>query len=308
MLMTAIWGSYSTVAALNGGEWASVVIFFAGTLIVALGIGERMVRWRARDWPTAQATIHSASVTERSGKGHKWISRLDYSFAIVARRYTGRYSRTFNYEDDAREWIRNLEGRTVAVHYWPRWPALSVAGKGDIEVLLRSRLPAPPVPIQDEPEDGEISTIRMALTYLFMALAAIGFGLSLYVHLGSLIGRVLLPQSWFMAMHVGMFVPFLAVFLSSKNQRHRRKDADSVPGFLGTLMVALLVYVLGNFAWFMIYVATHRQTTPVIEWRGLSGHWMLFHFWAFVFLYLTARRRGSALRNGQSNVGSPSSS
>ncbi len=292
---------FSIAVGLNGKgqDWAGALILSVGTLLVVMGLWERLVRLRARSWPTAQAIIDAISLTEYSGKSRKWICKLDYSFLVLDKRYTGRYSRSFPYEDDAEKWISDLHDRTLTVHYWPRWPALSLTFDEDVELLLKLRPPDVPIGRLEEPAAVPVAHAKVLWSYAFMTLAVIGFLLSIYAHLGSLLSRVLLPQSWFLAMHVGAVLSFFpALLLSPKRGRRRRTDPAAIPGFLGGIMVAVLIYALGNFAWFMIQLALHHnEMTPVMEWRGFSGHWMLFYVWSFAFLYAATHPQGRLSRS-----------
>jgi len=287
------------MAAFSGDVVVAIVIFSIGSILVALGIWERLVRWRAKDWPATMASIDAVSISGPSGKGNKWQSRLDYAFTVLEKRYTGRYSQTFSFEEDAQEWIRDLRGKTVSVHYWPGWPALSVVEKNDIDELLRSRLPLPPDPVPGQASFQQMSPVKVILAYPLMIVAVLGFGLSFYVHVASIVGKAVLPESWFFPMHAAMFVPFFGALLLLPKKTARKKDSFAIPGSLGTLMIAILIYALGNFAWFMTYVATHGNSAPlIVQWRGFSGHWMLFHFWSFAFLYSVVRgRRKTAAPN-----------
>jgi hypothetical protein len=261
----------------------ALIILIAAVLL--LGIWQRILQSRARSWPVAQAIIDSAQIQKYSGKGgERWIARLDYSFQSPSGRRTGRYSRRFNYEDDAEDFVRDLQGKPLIVHYSPRWP-ISIAMNEDVEMLLQTRplqplaappsLPAAPVPL-----------IKKIIAYLMMPVALAGFLLSLYIHIAAWLGRVPLDDSWMMWLHVGMFVPFFtAMFLLPQKPRRRQEEKD-FRGLLGTAMIVILIYAIANFIIFMIYTASnHGHANRIWEWRGFSGHWMLFYFWSFGFLY-----------------------
>jgi hypothetical protein len=120
-----------------------------------------------------------------------------------------------------------------------------------------------------------------------MAVALAGFLLSLYIHIAAWLGRVPLDDSWIMWLHLGIFVPFFtALFLLPKKPRRRRDEKSFSLGFLGRAMIAILFYAIANFIIFMIHTASdHGHATRLWEWRGFSGHWMLFYFWSFGLLY-----------------------
>src|SRR6185437_12002881 len=125
---------------------AVVMVTFASVLLI-LGIWEKNLLFRARSWPIAQGTIDSAWVHEHKGKHHRWIARLDYSFPLQQRRYTGRYSKTFSYQNEADDFVRDLTGKSLRVHYSSRWPVFSAALKQDVEELLQTRPVAEPEPV-----------------------------------------------------------------------------------------------------------------------------------------------------------------
>jgi hypothetical protein len=262
---------------------SALVVLISAVLI--LGIWQRILQSRARSWPIAQAIIDSARVQKYSRKGERWIARVDYSFQIPSGRRTGRYSRRFNYEDDAEDFVRDLQGKPLIVHYSPRWP-ISIAREEEVQILLQSRPPQPPSAPPSLPP-APVLLIKKIIAYPMMPLALAGFVLSLYIHVAAWLGRLVLDDSWMMWLHVGMFVPFFtALLLSPKNPRRRRDLRDSSRGFLGTAMIVLLCYAVANFIVFVVYLASdHGHATRLWEWRGFSGHWMLFYFWSFAFLY-----------------------
>lgn len=267
-------------------NWGTVLVLAIVSAVVALRIWERAIRVRAHAWPVAQGVIDSASVQKSSSKRTRWVVRLNYSFAAFGMRYTGRYSRIFFYEDDAEECQRAFQGSSVLVHHSPRWPALSLMLDDDVDRLLQSRPPeAPPLPPEALQAVG-VPWLKKLLAYPLMAFAAAGFVLSLYVHIASWFGRIVLPESWFLLLHLGIFVVFVPALLLMPQQSKRRHGQNQMPALLGKLMTVTLVYALANFALFMVTTATqHNHPTPAVEWRGFSGHWMVFYLWSFAFLY-----------------------
>jgi hypothetical protein len=123
----------------------AIAILAVGTLLVLLGIAERIIRGRAVSWPVAEGKIDSAPIEEFKGKRHHWTVRLNYSFLVYGKRYTGRYSRRFDYEDGAQSWAHHLQGKTVLVRHSPKWAALSLILDDDLESVLN---PSPPEPAQ----------------------------------------------------------------------------------------------------------------------------------------------------------------
>lgn len=126
------------------------------------------------------------------------------------------------------------------------------------------------------------------LAYPFMLLGLSGFLVSLYVHIAAWFGQIVLPQSWLLGMHIGMFPPFFAsMFLAPRSLRLRRHvRSDQAGNFLNTAMMVVLFYALANFGLGMLILAFHHgQMPPVQQWKLFSGHWMLFYFWSFAILY-----------------------
>jgi len=261
-------------------------VFLCG--LIALGVWEKILFLLARGWPVAEATIDAAWIQEYSGKRRYWMARLDYSFLLRGRRYTGRYSREFSYEDDAEEFVRDLQGKPLLIHHSSRWPMLSMAFKDDVEALLLTRSPELPTdPGRAVPLSKPVPLYKKLLAYPLMLVALAGFLLSLYVHIATWLGQIVLPESWQLPLHAGMFVPFFAaIFIAPRAPRRRRNANSALEGFVGTAMAVVLVYAMANFVLFMVNTAlSHNHATHLQTWRGFSGHWMVFYFWSFGFLY-----------------------
>jgi hypothetical protein len=219
---------------------------------------------------------------------NNWMARLDYSFSVRERRYTGRYSRKLSYQDDAEEFIRDLQGKQLLIHHSPRWPVLSMAFQDDVEALLLTRTPEPPAdPGRVAPQPKPVPLPKKLLAYPLMLFALVGFLTSLYVHIGTWFGQILLPEVWQLRLHIGIFVPFLAAILLAPRKPRRRRDGGfALDGFVGAAMIVVFVYAMANFVLFLLNTAlNHSHATRLQEWRGFSGHWMLFYFWSFGFLY-----------------------
>jgi hypothetical protein len=271
-----------------------VILAVFVAVLAALGIWERVVRIHARSWPVAQAIIDSALIQKYSRKGERWIARLYYSFQVPNGQRTGRYSRKFNYEGDAEDFVRDLEGKPLLVHYSPRWP-ISVALDEDVEMLLQTRPAQPPPSASISMPPAPVSLFKKLIAYLMMPIALAGFLLSLYIHVAAWLGHIILDDSWMFWLHGAMFVPFFTALLLSPESSPRRKPVDNASQFLTKAMVAILIYALLNFTVFMVHMATsHGPDSQLWLWRGFSGHWMLFYFWSFSFLYDVVRPPNSA--------------
>jgi hypothetical protein len=138
-----------------------------------------------------------------------------------------------------------------------------------------------------------------------MWLAAAGFCASLLVHLLALLG---LPSPFGSAtwmLHLGVFVVWLPTVLVAQRLAKGAKQADlwkavlrGCPAWMRTG-----VYVLGGYAavTFVQFIAqttayARNEVPEIVEYRGFSGHWMIFYYVAAAALY-------SATRPG--NLGQP---
>jgi hypothetical protein len=102
-----------------------------------------------------------------------------------------------------------------------------------------------------------------------------------------------------MGLHVGIFVVWIpAVLVAQRLARgYERRDVwkavlRGLPVWLQTAGRLLFGYALVNFAVFLLFLAPNKgPATTLNEFRGFSGHWMLFYGAAFGILY-SARRVG----------------
>jgi hypothetical protein len=118
-----------------------------------------------------------------------------------------------------------------------------------------------------------------------MVVALAGFLLSLSVHVAAWFGQTVLPESSKLPLNAGMFVTFVAgILLSPRRLRRWRHSKDALDGFVGKAMIVLFIYAMANF---ILWTVTKNQghAAPPQDWRGFSGHLMLFYFWSFGFLY-----------------------
>jgi hypothetical protein len=100
--------------------------------------------------------------------------------------------------------VRDLQDKAVAVHSNPVKPSSSALLETDIEVLLQSRAPAPAA---DYPAGLNcVSDWIRPFLWLFVCFSAIGLFLSLWVHLGAVMGRRVAPGTFFWMLHAGIFV------------------------------------------------------------------------------------------------------
>jgi hypothetical protein len=268
-------------------------------------------RWlkqrRAASWPVAEGRIESVEITKPNfsftTKRGNYVAQLGYSYSIAGSTYSGQYKRQFPTEQEAEEFVRDLQGKPVAVHCNSNRPSRSALLESDIEVLLRNRAP--------NPTGGAPSTANSVpdwirpFLWFFVWLSAIGLVVSLWVHLGAVMGRRVAPEAFFWMLHVGIFVVwFPAVFVAQRLVGNvNRKDLWKIvlkdsPEWMRYMVYGFLAYAGANFLLFMAEAPSGGKgaSPPVADWRGFSGHWMAFYSAAFAILYSAARTEETRLR------------
>ena len=202
---------------------------------------------QAKSWPTTTGHITSAYVNEpkrflglelQSSRSRTYDATMEYSYILSGETFLGKYKRSFASEEKAEEFLRGLEGQTVPVQYHPSKPVRSALPEATIETLLHSR---PPAIALDDLKTSPLPAGKRVLFTLCAVLSLAGLILSLWVHIGALLGRRVAPEDFFWGLHMGIFVVFLpAVFLAQKsvgsaNRKDLRKVAtkalpDGMPG------------------------------------------------------------------------------
>lgn len=283
--------------------WPWVV--YVWILFLLIGSAKPMWRWlqrrRALGWPTVQGRIESVDVREKrsflisstpKGRTAAYVAELNYSYTIDGQYWSGQYVREFGGEDEAREFVRDLQGNPVDVAHNPHDPKRSTLSEGSLATLIAMR---PPAPGGGTPRP--VSTLPLWLKPLlwpFVLLAGIGLGISLWVHLGALGGKRIVPFTFFIMLHVGIFVVFIPAMLVAQRLvgNTGRKDFWKAvlrwaPDWMRYMVYGFLAYAIANFALFMIQVPPHGGSgnPPAIVWRGFSGHWMAGYSAAMAILY-----------------------
>jgi len=151
------------------------------------------LRQRASSWPTASGQIEYASVSEAKrffistaprGSSPTYVGELGYSYFVAGSTYAGRYKRELGSEEEALEFVRDLKGKPVAVQYHPSWSLRQAAAqRGDADTWLKL-----------DARRQRQSTWRWWL----LALSAVGLVLSLWVHLGAVMGRRVVTRGVFL--------------------------------------------------------------------------------------------------------------
>jgi hypothetical protein len=187
------------------------------------------------------------------------------------------------------------------VQYNSNHPARSVLLEATVETLLRNRPPLLNSGLAGSWKESLPNWLK-PLVGFFAFLALIGLLLSIWVHVGALFGRIVAPEYFFWGLHAGIFVVFFPAILVAQKRvgSTNRKDFWKVvtkgsPDGLRYLLYFFFAYAFVNFSVFMFKSpsgAAPNGQNPAIEWRGFSGHWMLFYCASFVIL-------SSALRSSR---------
>jgi hypothetical protein len=280
-------------------------VWLAFILITPLKfLWERVQRHRLGSWPVTMGQINDASVGKADywasagwGKRARYKAVLLYSYSWGGASYSGSFKRFFESEHEALQFIHDLKGKPVSVHYNPNKPSASGLCDDSIDVLLGTRAPQQPDEAAALDLADSVPAWFRPFIWIFVVLAGIGFAISFWVHVGALFGVQVLPESLFFLMHLGVFLVFLpAVFVA----RYRIIDAnrknywkvllkDSPKWMLYTLY-ALGAYDFVTFFIFMLTNGTARHTggLQLSEWRLFSVNWMAFYLAAFAILYSAA--------------------
>lgn len=148
----------------------------------------------------------------------------------------------------------------------------------------------------------------------FMLLAAVGFVLSVLVHISALLGLTVPGGNIAWSLHVGIFVVwFPTVLVSTRTTRlSNRKDFWKVtlsgcPPWMRQTLYVVFGYAILNFIVFLLAGKHEAGGLLSAEFRGFSGHWMVFYGAAFATLYSVRHAphllRDSKCLNGHSVSG-----
>jgi hypothetical protein len=286
-------------------------MFYVWVAFALAGLAKSAWSWfrrqRAGGWPIAQGRIESVEITKPTfsftTKRGYYVAELGYAYSIAGTPYSGHYRREFPTEHEAEEFVRDLKGKPVAIHCHSTRPSNSALLESDIEVLLQNRAPAP---ASDFPSvaNSVPDWIRPFL-WVFVLFSAIGLVVSLWVHLGAVMGRRVAPEAFFWMLHVGIFVVwFPAVFIAQRLVGNvNRRDFWKVilkdsPGWMRYMVYGFFGYAGVNFLFFMSKTpgGGSGANPPAAVWRGFSGHWMVFYSAALAILYSAARTVDSSPR------------
>lgn len=246
------------------------------------------LRWlqreRQKSWPATTGRIDSAKVgTPRrvfglelpSSRGATHDAILSYSYESGGQKFQGEYRESFASEEEALDFLRDLEGQTISVQYHPNKLNRSVLLKDTVDGLLRNRPPRADAVDWKESLPGWLQRNLGA----FASLAMAGLLLSVGVHIISLSGRQ--PFGFLRLLHLGMFVVFLPALLIARKRpgAMRRKDfwktvTQGAPDGLRYLLYFFLAYAMLNGFLSVWHPPTLRGSNldPVHEWSLFSSN------------------------------------
>lgn len=146
--------------------------------------------------------------------------------------------------------------------------------------------------ISDGTNTGPSASLKV-----LMALCGVGLFMSLYVHLGAVMGHRVVPAAFCWILHIGVFAVFIPAILEAQQRlgNTRRPDfwklilKDS-PEWMRYIVYGFFGYAILNFALFIFNSPNGDSGTnpPPAVWRGFSGHWMAFYSASFAMLYSEA--------------------
>ena len=283
--------------------WPWIVYVWLAFLLIGWlkPLWQWLQREQAKSWPTATGHIDSAYIAEpkrflgltlQSSRSQTYNAILDYSYTLSGETFHGQYKRSCGSEGEVQEFLRDLAGQTVPVQYNSNRPARSALLEATVETLLRNRPPLPDSGLGDSWNEPLPNWLK-PLVGLFAFLSLIGLVLSIWVHVGALLGRKVAPEYFFWGLHVGIFVVFFPAILVAQKRvgSTSRRDFWKVvtkgsPDGLRYLLYFFFAYAFVNFFIFFLRAPTGKYPDgpPALVWRGFSGHWMVFYCASFVIL------------------------
>jgi hypothetical protein len=293
-------------------------MFYVWAAFALVGLTKPAWSWfrrkRAAGWPVAEGRIESVEITKSSfsftTKRGYYAAELGYSYSVAGTSHSGLYRRELPTQNEAEEFIRDLKGKPVAIHYHSTSTSSSALLEPDIEALLQNRAPASSVSFA---EPNFVPHWIRPFLWFFICFSAIGLVLSLWVHLGAVMGRRVAPAAFFVILHVGIFVVWIPAVLVAQRLvgNVNRKNLWKVvlkdsPGWMRYMVYGFSGYAIVNFLLFMTKAPSGGSgNPPAVVWRGFSGHWMGFYSAALAILYSAACAEDSSLRCANGHLALP---
>ncbi len=132
--------------------------------------------------------------------------------------------------------------------------------------------------------------------YGLAVLAALGFAVSLVVHLAAWAGVAPPGAAW--GLHIGIFLVWLPTVLVSQGLTRDFKQREfwtaalrGAPPWVPTALKWLMGYAIANFLLFMFQTTQGPKADAAVQARGFSGHWLIFYGAAAATLYSAVQLR-----------------
>jgi hypothetical protein len=213
----------------------------------------------AETWPVADGMVQGINVKTEAhddSHGNTYEARLTYSYSIPengeTEYYSGEYSRTFNDEGLAWDWVRTMQDKRIRVHVRPDRPKVSAVLSADLEAHFPMPQPFSGTPgLAGASGPPSLPGELRGPTEMAAWFAALGFALSLFDHLFRLLaGHPLHPRlSVILWIAFGVLaVPFGLWYQTRAGQSifGKPKEWARVPAWLRISTYALNLYV-GSF-------------------------------------------------------------
>src|SRR6266702_2217685 len=106
-------------------------VFYVWVAFALAGLAKPAWGWlrreRAAGWPIADGRVESVEITKPrfslTTKSGYYVAELRYSYSVAGTLHSGRYRRDLPTEYEAEEFVRDLQGKPVAVHCNPTTPS-----------------------------------------------------------------------------------------------------------------------------------------------------------------------------------------
>jgi hypothetical protein len=283
------------------GTWPWIVYLWIGLFVLSWikPLWRKLQSNRVLNWPVCPARVDSVYVIDKkrsfwtTQQGPAYVGGFFYSYSAEGRKATGSYEQEFASKAEAANYVRELEGKPVTVSYHPEKPSISAITPQSLAALLSLRPPGDFQPVAEN-----VPSWVKPLLWPFIALAAIGFVLSLWIHLAAVAGHKVAPESWLFMLSTGFFVVFFPAVAVARRRAGatQRKGYWKVvlkgsPEWMRYVMYIALGYAVVNSVVLMPQAPKGKSVegTPVIIWRAFSSDWIAFYSAALAILYAAAR-------------------
>jgi hypothetical protein len=217
-------------------------------------------RQRAGGWPSAEGRIESVEITKPSfsftTKRGYYVAELGFSYSVAGTLHSGLYKSEFPTEHEAEDFVRDLKGKPVAVPYNAIPLPVLRCSNPISKACSKTALPPRLLTIPQRRTPFQIGSD--ASLWFFVFLSAIGLVVSLWIHLGAVMGRRVAPEAFFWVLGVGIFIVWLPAVLVAQRLvgSTNRKDFWRVilkgsPDWMRYMVYGFLGYAMVNFLLFM---------------------------------------------------------